>query len=237
VTTRHPARKRTGTPRVPRLRTAERPGRPSVNHGEPGRLLGLTGGIATGKSTAARFLAEAGLPVIDADVLARRVVEPGTSAFREIAAAFGEGVVLPDGHLDRAALGTRVFADREARDTLNAIVHPRVEKEARRELERIRAEDPDAIVVYDVPLLFEAGLTARFDAVIVVYASRDEQLRRLMARDRISEEEARSRIASQMDIEEKARRADFVLDNMGSVADLGSQVAELLERLRRRSQI
>lgn len=211
--------------------------RPAGGRARPIRLLGLTGSIATGKTTAARFLADAGAAVIDADLLARRVVEPGRPALREIVEAFGESILLPDGSLHRAALGERVFADAVARARLNAIVHPRVEVEARRELERIWARDPDTLVIYDVPLLFEAGLAERFDAVAVVYASREEQLRRLRARDGLSEEEARARIASQMDIEEKARRSDFILDNMGSIADLEGRVGELLERLRAKAAI
>lgn len=211
--------------------------RQSDRKGKPVRLLGLTGSIATGKSTAARLLAEAGVPVIDADLLARRVVEPGRPALREIAAAFGEAMIRADGSLDRPALGARIFGDEDARAHLNAIVHPRVEEEARREMSAIWDRDPDALVVYDVPLLFEGGMADRFDAVLVVYTSGAEQLRRLMARDRISEEDARTRIRSQMDIEEKASRADFVIDNMGSVEDLAHQLSELLKKLRRKGQL
>ena len=196
------------------------------------RLLGLTGGIATGKSTAARFFLEAGARVVDADALARRVVEAGRPALGEIRATFGPGVLRPDGSLDREALGKLVFRDPEARGRLNAIVHPRVAEEAAREIDAHRARDPGALVVYDVPLLFEEGLEGRFDAVAVVYAPRGEQLRRLMARDGLAEEAARARLAAQMDIEEKARRADFLLDNRGPAEELGRQVRELVARLR-----
>jgi dephospho-CoA kinase len=196
-----------------------------------GLLIGLTGGIATGKSTAARFFREAGAEVVDADRLARSVVEPGRPALEEIRAEFGLSVIRPDGSLDRAALAARVFGDEEARGRLNRIVHPRVEEEAQREVSRIRQADPGAVIVYDVPLLFEGARADRFDAVVVVYVPREEQLRRVRARDGLTEEEALARLASQMDIEEKARRADFVLDNTGSPEDLRRGVERLLDRI------
>jgi dephospho-CoA kinase len=192
------------------------------------RLIGLTGGIATGKSTAARFFCDAGLRVIDADELAKRAVEPGRPALAEIRSAFGPEVLRADGTLDRVALGAMVFRDARARGVLNAIVHPRVAEEARAELERIREAEPEAVVVYDVPLLFEAGLEEEFDLVVVVYVPRGEQLRRLRVRDGLSPEEARVRIASQLDIEDKARRADLVLDNQGAPEDLRRKVEELV---------
>jgi dephospho-CoA kinase len=197
-----------------------------------GLLIGLTGGIASGKSTAARYFREAGAEVIDADHLARRAVEPGRPALDEIRAAFGPSVLLPDGRLDRAALGARVFADAEARERLNRIVHPRVEEEARRELARIRRERPEALIVYDVPLLFERDMARRFDAVVVVHVPKQEQVRRLRERDGLSAEAALSRLAAQLDIEEKARRADYVLENTGSRDELRRAVELLIEELR-----
>lgn len=197
-----------------------------------GILIGLTGGIASGKSTAARFFREAGAEVIDADRLARSAVEPGRPALEEIRAEFGPSVILPDGTLDRAALAAKVFGDEEARARLNRIVHPRVEEEVRREVSRIRGADPGAVIVYDIPLLYEGGLADRFDAVVVIYVPREEQLRRLRARDGLSAEEAAARLASQMDIEEKARRADFVVENTASPEDLRRRVELLLKEIR-----
>lgn len=197
------------------------------------RLVGLTGGIATGKSTAARFFAEAGGRLIDADRLARRVVEPGRPALAALAEAFGPEVVRPDGSLDREALAARVFGRPEALGRLNAIVHPRVAEEADAAIRAIRRTDPGALIVYDVPLLYECGLAGRFEAVVVVYVPREEQAARLMRRDGLSRAQAEARLASQLDIEEKARRADFVLDNRGSVDDLRRQVEALVDRWRR----
>lgn len=196
------------------------------------RLIGLTGGIATGKSTAARFFAESGARLIDADELARRVVQPGRAALAEIARAFGEEVIRADGTLDRESLGLRVFSDAEARGRLNAIVHPRIAEEARNEIRRIAAEGPNAFVVYDVPLLFETGAEHRFDLVVVVYVPREEQERRLVRRNGLSREQALARMASQMDIEEKARRAAVVLDNQGTMEQLRHKVDLLVEQLR-----
>jgi dephospho-CoA kinase len=196
------------------------------------KLIGLTGGIATGKSTAARFFAEGGARVIDADQLARRVVEPGRPALGEIREAFGAGVLRSDGSLDREALAAVVFADAGARSRLNAIVHPRVAEEADRVIRDVREADPEALVVYDVPLLFECAMQGRFDAVVVVYVPRSEQLARLRVRDGLSREEAERRLGSQLDIEEKARRADWILDNCGSPEDLRRQVESLIRRWR-----
>lgn len=200
--------------------------------GGPVRLIGLTGGIATGKSTASRFFSEAGVPVVDADQLARRVVEPGRPALEQIREAFGDEVLGPDGFLDRAALAAVVFGDPGARARLEAIVHPRVAEEAEREVKRLLAETPGGVVVYDVPLLYETGAAGRFDLVAVVYVPRAEQLRRLRARDGLSQEDAERRLASQLDIEEKARRADALLDNQGSREELRAQVLELIRRAR-----
>ncbi len=201
--------------------------------GRPIRLVGLTGGIASGKSTAARVFEALGARVIDADRVARRVVEPGRPALAEIRQAFGPGVIRPDGSLDREALGRIVFSDGGARKRLNAIVHPRVAEEVERELAEALRADPRAVVVYDVPLLFEGRMEDRFDLVVVVHVHRELQERRLRARDGLGPEEALARIRSQMDIDEKARRAHVVLDNRGEPADLEEQVRRLMERIRR----
>ena len=197
---------------------------------KPVRLVGLTGGIATGKSTAAGVFAEQGAVVVDSDVLARRVVEPGSDGLEEIRREFGPGVLRADGSLDREALGAIVFGDHDARARLNAIVHPRVAAAAEGEVQAAHARDSGAIVIYDVPLLFEVGMEGRFDRVVVVYVPRAEQLRRLRARDGLTAGEAEARLRSQGDIEEKACRADDVLDNTGSRQGLRQQVVDLWKR-------
>jgi len=188
------------------------------------RLIGLTGGIASGKSTVDRMLAARGAAVVDADLLAREVVEPGQPALAEIAAEFGAGVLLPGGGLDRAALGAVVFADAERRERLNAITHPRV-----RALmgERVAAALAGGapLVVVDVPLLFEGGLQAQFEGVLLVWVPAELQLHRLVERDGMAEAEARARLAAQMPIDEKRALATWVIDNSGSVEDTERQVA------------
>lgn len=201
------------------------------------RLLGLTGGIGTGKTTAADFFREAGVAVVDADLLARRAVEPGEPALEEIRRFFGRAVTCADGSLDREALARRVFFDAAARARLEAIVHPRVQALADREIAAALAASPDGLVVYDVPLLFETGADARVDVVVVVYAPADLQERRLRARGGMDEAQIRARLRSQQDIEEKARRADVVLDNRGTPEDLRRQVMDLVAQLSARNRV
>lgn len=201
------------------------------------RLLGLTGGIGSGKSTAAGFFREAGATVIDADILARRAVQPGQPALEEIRRAFGEAVIRDDGTLDREALGRLAFSDAKVRTRLNAIVHPKVQAMAEREIAEALASSPDGLVVYDVPLLFETGAEARVDLVAVVYASAEVQERRVQRRDGMDAEAVRARLRSQEDIEEKARRADVVLDNGGTPEDLRRQVMDLVKQLSARNRV
>ncbi|TAL17525.1 dephospho-CoA kinase [bacterium] len=196
------------------------------------KRVGLTGSIATGKSLAASFFEELGVTVIDADLLARKVVEPGTPALGEIVKRFGPKVLLKDGSLDRAALGKLIFPDEKARSDLNAIIHPRVAREAELEFSRAFAADPDSFVVYNVPLLYETGMEKGFDLVVVVVASPSTQLERLTTRDGFTLFEARERIASQMDIFKKAGLAGAVLENEGSVEELRLQVAALAAAIR-----
>ncbi|KAI0822778.1 CoaE-domain-containing protein [Trametes gibbosa] len=197
-------------------------------------VVGLTGGIATGKSTVSALLRTHNLPIVDADVLARKVVEPGTPALAAIVRAFGPGVLRADGTLDRAALGALVFAGGAdggaARAKLNAIVHPAVRREMAWAVLRCwwRGE---RVCVLDVPLLVEGGLWKWVGKVVVVYCSAELQLQRLMKRDGSSREDASGRLDAQLPIAEKVRYADVVLDNSGSLQDLERQVDQLVQRL------
>lgn len=187
--------------------------------GEPGRrplLIGLTGGIGSGKSTVAAMLAELGAAVVDADAIAREVVEPGEPALASIVAAFGSGVLDEHGRLDRRRLGRLVFRDPEARRRLEAIVHPAVRARTRERIRRFAEEGRHPAIVWDVPLLFEVGADRLVDEVWVVVAPREERLARLRRRDPdLSPEELERRMAAQMPLEEKAARADVVIDNSG----------------------
>ena len=193
------------------------------------RLIGLTGGIATGKSTVARLLAGRGAALVDADLLAREVVSPGSPALAEIAAVFGPAVLTATGELDRAALGAVVFADPAQRHRLEAITHPRIGALMG---ERIAAALGSAapLVVADIPLLFEGGRGELVEGVLLVDAPEEVQLRRLMLRDGIDEAAARARIAAQMPLAEKRRRATWVIDNAGSPQSTAGQVADWWER-------
>jgi dephospho-CoA kinase len=187
------------------------------------RLIGLTGGIGSGKSTVARLLVERGAALVDADLLAREVVEPGTPALAEIGAEFGPGVIRPDGTLDRPALGAVVFGDEARRLRLNAITHPRVGALMQERIAAALASDAPLVVV-DVPLLFEGARQSQFEGVLLVWVPPAMQLQRLVERDGMSEDEARRRVAAQMPIDDKRAMAAWVIDNSGSVADTSRQV-------------
>ena len=194
--------------------------------------VGLTGGVASGKSTVSAILAELGAVIIDADLLAREVVEPGTEGLAEIVAAFGPGVLTEDGTLDRAAVGARVFADEEARRTLEGIIHPRVRLRGR-ELEA--AAPPGSLVVHDIPLLAETGQPGNFDAVLVVDVPTELQVER-MVRDRgMTVADAEARIAAQATREQRLAVATHVIDNTGTLEDLRRRVTEVFEELRSRA--
>ncbi|MGD9481798.1 dephospho-CoA kinase [Streptomyces sp. TRM70308] len=194
--------------------------------------VGLTGGIGAGKSEVARLLASYGAVVVDADRIAREVVEPGTEGHAAVVAEFGEGVLGPDGALDRPALGRIVFADDERRAALNAIVHPLV---GARSAELQRAAGEDAVVVHDVPLLTENGLAPLYDVVVVVDASQETRLRRLTELRGMPEDEARARMAAQATRAERRAVADHVIDNDGPLDALEPQVRALWESLRGRA--
>jgi dephospho-CoA kinase len=195
-------------------------------------IVGLTGGIATGKSTVTQMLRELGAYVVDADVWARRVVEPGSDGLREIVESFGQTVLKADGSLDRAALANIVFHDASARERLNAITHPRVRAGMKEETESYQAAHPGEPVIWDVPLLFEGETRRLVDRTILVYTDETTQLARLMARNGYSEEEAVARIRSQMPIEEKRTLADYVIDNTGTLDYTREQVERVWNSIR-----
>lgn len=197
-------------------------------------LIGLTGGIASGKSVVARHLAELGAVHIDADELARLVVEPGEPALEDIAQEFGPGVIGSDGRLDRAALAAIVFADPERRAALNAITHPAVKARARAIMD---AADPDAVVVYDVPLLVEAGVDTEhaFDLIVVVHADTETRIRRLIELRGLTREEAVHRLNSQASDTERLAVADVVINANGTVEDTLAQTDRLWRSLRERN--
>jgi dephospho-CoA kinase len=195
-------------------------------------LIGLTGGIASGKSTVARRLVEHGAVHIDADDLARRVVEPGKPAFDAIVAEFGRDVVGHDGRLDRPKLGELVFRDDAARARLNAIVHPAVRELSRKLIERAEAEDPDAVVVYDVPLLVEASVDHPFDLIVVTNAPRRTQVERLVEERGFDPIQAEARVDAQVDNTARLAIADVVIDTDGSMAHTMSQTDALWQRIR-----
>ena len=195
-------------------------------------LVGLTGNIASGKSTVARLLSERGATIIDADVLARRAVEAGTPAYDEIVKRWGPGVVAPDGALDRAALRRLVFSDEHQLEELNAIVHPEVSA-LRDELVSRARERGDRIVVCDIPLLFERGLTDDFDRIVLVDAPRPVRLERLVRNRGLEETEAMGMITAQMPAELKRARADFIIDNVETLRALETRVMEVWEALER----
>ena len=191
-------------------------------------MIGLTGGIATGKSTVAQRLRTLGAVVLDADVLAREVVEPHTPGWERVQKEFPQ-VIRPDLTIDRRLLGQIVFGDAEARRRLEAIIHPEVISTMR--TQGMALEAKGSIVVCDIPLLYETGSEAWLDEVWVVYTDPETQLRRLMKRNRISEEEALQMIQAQMPLEEKARRADRIIDNSGSLEETYRQVDALWEEI------
>ena len=197
--------------------------------------VGLTGGIGSGKSEVARRLAEHGAVLIDADVAARRVVEPGSPGLAQVAAAFGDEVLRPDGSLNRERLGEIVFGDPGLRAKLNAIVHPLV-RDWMQKAERAAVQaDGDAIVVHDVPLLAESRGTTGFDAVIVVDVPPDLQLDRLVSLRGMAADQARARMAAQASRVQRLAVADIVIDNSGSLDDLDRRVAEVWADLEHRS--
>jgi dephospho-CoA kinase len=193
----------------------------------PFLLVGLTGGIASGKSTVCAMFRALGCAIIDADVLAREVVEPGEPALAEIAHQFGPGVLAPDGRVDRKALGAIVFAHPDRRRQLEAIMHPPIRERFARRLVELAEQGFRGIVLFDAPVMIESGNYRGMDAIVVVFVDEDTQLRRLMARDGIGHDEALQRLRSQMPLAEKAKLADYVIDNSGDRAATEARVREV----------
>ena len=197
------------------------------------RLLrvALTGGIASGKSYCLTRFAELGVPTVDADVLAHRAMAPGTAGFEAVVTRFGPNVLHPHGEIDRARLGQIVFADERARRDLEAITHPIVYKAIADWFATIETSGSARLAIADIPLLYETSHDRDFDRVIVSACPPEVQLTRLMARNRLTEEEARLRLASQMPIEEKVKRADYVIDTSGAKADTDARVRDVWNAL------
>lgn len=198
-------------------------------------VAGLTGGIASGKSTVAAILAKAGAVILDADRIARQVVAPGLPAWQEIRDLFGDAVLEPDGHINRGALGAIVFNDPRLRRQLEQIIHPRVSAEIDTQMRRVAQEQSDTVVIMDIPLLFETGRTQGLAEIIVVFTPEALQRQRLMARDHLSLAAAEARIRAQMPMTEKIKRATLTIDNSGSPADTERQTLAIFQRLARRA--
>jgi len=192
--------------------------------------VALTGGIATGKSYVRTRLAEHGIPTLDADVLAREAVAAGSSGLAAVAARFGTGVLLPDGSLDRRALGAVVFADAQARADLEAIIHPRVRDATTTWLDRLAAAG-ESLAVVDIPLLYETGRDHDFDRVIVTSCPRSQQVARAVERDGLTPAQAEARIDAQLPTDAKVQRGDFVIDTGGTFGDTNRQVDRAVEKL------
>jgi len=195
-------------------------------------LLGVTGGIATGKTAVAKMLEELGAPIVDFDVLARVVVEPGKPAYEQIVAFFGEEVLQKDGNIDRKRLSDIVFKDVEKRKKLEGFTHPQIGVEFVKRVNEITAANPNAIIQVAVPLLIEANLQHLFHKILIVYTSRETQIERLVLRDGITEEEATRILDAQLPIDEKVGYADFVVNNEKGLEETRKQVEELWKQLK-----
>lgn len=189
--------------------------------------VGLTGGIASGKSTVDRMLIDLGAHLVDSDLLSRQAVAPGSPALAEIAQAFGPDMITAGGNLDRERMRALAFGDSQARAKLNAIVHPRVRALTEEELSRLEESDPQGVAIVDVPLLFETGGEKRFDCTVLVYVPRAVQLERLMARDHCDRAAAQAALDAQMPLENKKKKADFLVDNSGGLDETLRQVQRL----------
>ncbi len=197
--------------------------------------VGLTGGIATGKSTVSKLFVECGASLIDADVLAREPFAPGQPTLRTIAETFGREMLRPDGTLDRDRLGKVVFGDPKQLEKLNAIVHPYVADAQEQRSREIAGKDPHAVILYDAALLIEANAHTRMDRLVVVTADEQTQLKRLMARNHLSADEGKRRIAAQMPLAEKVKVADYVIDGTLPLEQLRKMVQRIYDELKRQA--
>lgn len=197
--------------------------------------MGLTGGIATGKSTVASMLQELGARIIDADGLAREIVQPGQEAWREIVAAFGKDILRKDQSIDREKLRKKVFADKQARKRLESITHPRIRTLAQQKIQKL-AREGAGTVVYMAPLLFENQVHLWLRPVILVTCDPPTQKQRLQKRDRLNEEEIRRHLEAQMSLEEKRKLADFIIENNGSLEELKNKVRELWKKITKQAE-
>lgn len=191
-------------------------------------VIGLTGGIASGKSTVSNMLKEMNITVIDADVEARLAVEKGEPAYQKILAEFGHDILLPSGEIDRQQLGSIIFHNAEKRQLLNSIVHPEVRKRMSNQVEAARVHG-EQVIVLDIPLLFESKLTYMVEKTILVYVDRDIQLKRLIERNNLSLDDAEARVKSQMPLLDKVALADAVINNNGTITETKNQVIEVLK--------
>jgi dephospho-CoA kinase len=194
------------------------------------KWIGLTGGIATGKSTVAKMIRDLGLPVIDADSLAREVVLVGSPGLAAVVAAFGPGILKPDQSLDRSLLGQMIFKDAAKRERLEKILHPLIQEKKNKERRRLENEGAE-IAFYDIPLLFEKNLAKDFDKTVLVYCSRDEQIQRLVERNQLSRGEAELRLQSQLPIDDKVKLADYVILNRQGLSELRANTAAVIKEL------
>ena len=203
------------------------------NPDETVRIIGLTGGIASGKSTISTLFHELGVAIIDADIISRQVVAPGKSALSEIVNLFGDEIILPSGKLNREKLGAIIFNDEKYRQNLNSIIHPHVAQQFLDEVKNHKANG-EAWVIYDAALIVENNLQSGFDGLIVVKCDPSVQLARLMLRNSLSESEAQDRIQSQFPLEKKVQVADWIIDNSGTLEDSTRQVNSLFKTLCRK---
>jgi dephospho-CoA kinase len=196
-------------------------------------IIGLTGGVASGKTAVSQILREEGAYIIDADQIARELVQPNTPAWNELKRVFGNEILKKDGAIHRKRLAAKIYADPEQRDLLDRILHPRIKAEMGRRMKEIGQKDPDAIVVIDAALLIELGDHREMDKVIVVTSTETQQIQRLRDRNGMTPEEARRILSSQMPLEEKMKVADFIVRNEGSFEETKRRVTEVFQELKR----
>lgn len=196
------------------------------------KRIAVTGGIATGKSIVCKFFGELGFPIISSDDIAREITKKGGKGYIEVVKAFGNGILTEKGEIDRKKLGEIVFSDPEKRKILEGILHPIIREESENRYREIERQNPCTKVIFEIPLLFEAAQEVRFDVIIVVYAPREVQIKRLMERDGFTYEYAMKRLVSQIDIEEKVKKAHYVIDNSKDLEYTKKQVLEIASILK-----